>query len=100
LREFLLSDSIIPHLQRCQAFFLGLWRTDKLSGSVAHKLSGCYMGSRGAIHETFGGVAGGTEDEVWKRAYEGWKEGRLTQEEAAMLLGVCDRTFRRVPDEV
>jgi hypothetical protein len=28
-------------------------------------------------------------------AYEGWERGRLTQQEAAMLLGVCDRTFRR-----
>jgi hypothetical protein len=31
----------------------------------------------------------------FEESYEGWKEGRLTQEEAAMLLGVCDRTFRR-----
>ena len=31
----------------------------------------------------------------FKEAYEGWNRGRLTQEEAAMLLGVCDRTFRR-----
>ena len=30
-----------------------------------------------------------------EESYEGWKEGRLMQEEAAMLLGVCDRTFRR-----
>lgn len=28
-------------------------------------------------------------------AYEGWQERRLTQGEAARLLGVCDRTFRR-----
>ena len=27
--------------------------------------------------------------------YEGWKKGSLTQEEAASLLGVCGRTFRR-----
>lgn len=25
----------------------------------------------------------------------GWSEDRLTQEEAARILGVCDRTFRR-----
>jgi len=31
----------------------------------------------------------------FEEAYEGWERGRLTQEEAAMLLGVCDRTFRR-----
>ena len=31
----------------------------------------------------------------FEEAYEGWERGRLTQQEAAMLLGVCDRTFRR-----
>ena len=27
--------------------------------------------------------------------YEDWAEKRLTEEEAAQLLGVCPRTFRR-----
>lgn len=31
----------------------------------------------------------------FEEAYDGWQEQRLTQEEAARLLGVCDRTFRR-----
>ena len=31
----------------------------------------------------------------FEEAYEGWEKGRLTQEEAALLLGVSDRTFRR-----
>lgn len=31
----------------------------------------------------------------FEEAYEGWQESRLTQGEAARLLGVCDRTFRR-----
>jgi len=31
----------------------------------------------------------------WDEAYNGWQDKRLTQEEAAQLLGVCDRTFRR-----
>jgi len=31
----------------------------------------------------------------FEEAHEGWNRGRLTQEEAAMLLGVCARTFRR-----
>lgn len=31
----------------------------------------------------------------FEEAYNGWKESRLTQEEAACLLGVSDRTFRR-----
>ncbi len=34
----------------------------------------------------------------FEEAYEGWQERRLTQEEAARLLGVCDRTFRRYLD--
>ena len=31
----------------------------------------------------------------FEEAYEGWQQRRLTQEEAARLLGVCERTFRR-----
>lgn len=31
----------------------------------------------------------------FKEVYTGWTEKRLTQEEAAQILGVCDRTFRR-----
>ena len=31
----------------------------------------------------------------FEEAYEGWQQHRLTQEEAACLLGVCERTFRR-----
>ena len=31
----------------------------------------------------------------FEEAYEGWKQNRLTQEEAGRLLGVSDRTFRR-----
>ena len=34
----------------------------------------------------------------FEEAYGGWQSGRLTQEEAARLLGVCDRTFRRYID--
>lgn len=34
----------------------------------------------------------------FEEAYEGWKGKRLTQEEAARLLGVSDRTFRRYVD--
>ena len=34
----------------------------------------------------------------FEEAYNGWKERRLTQEEAARLLGVCERTFRRYID--
>ncbi len=34
----------------------------------------------------------------YAEAYEGWRERRLTQEEAARLLGVHERTFRRYID--
>ena len=34
----------------------------------------------------------------FKEAYEGWQEGRLSQEEAAWILGICDRSFRRYRD--
>ncbi|MDR3352996.1 MAG: helix-turn-helix domain-containing protein [Zoogloeaceae bacterium] len=39
------------------------------------------------------------QEEVRKKrfpeAYEGWNEGRLSQEEAAEQLGMCARSFRR-----
>lgn len=34
----------------------------------------------------------------FEEAYLGWTEGRLLQDEAARLLGVCERTFRRYID--
>lgn len=34
----------------------------------------------------------------FEEAFEGWQQGRLRQEEAARLLGVCERTFRRYID--
>lgn len=34
----------------------------------------------------------------FEEAYSGWTERRLTQEDAARLLGVCARTFRRYID--
>lgn len=34
----------------------------------------------------------------FEEAYGGWQSGRLGQEEAARLLGVCERTFRRYID--
>lgn len=34
----------------------------------------------------------------FEEAYTGWQEGRLTQAEAARLLGVCERTLRRQID--
>ena len=34
----------------------------------------------------------------FEEADTGWQSRRLTQEEAARLLGVCERTFRRYVD--
>ena len=34
----------------------------------------------------------------FEEACGGWQERRLTQEEAARLPGVCERTFRRYVD--
>lgn len=34
----------------------------------------------------------------FEETYFGWSESHLTQEEAARILGVCDRTFRRYID--
>jgi hypothetical protein len=34
----------------------------------------------------------------FEEAYQGWSGGRLTQTEAAMLLGQCERSFRRHVD--
>lgn len=34
----------------------------------------------------------------FEEAYAGWQAGRLRQEEAARLLGVCERSFRRYID--
>ena len=31
----------------------------------------------------------------FQEAYDGWSEGRLTQADAALLLGQCERSFRR-----
>lgn len=34
----------------------------------------------------------------FEEAYGSWQSGRLTQEDASRLLGVCERTFRRYID--
>lgn len=34
----------------------------------------------------------------FEEAYGGWQSKRLTQEEAARMLGICERTFRRYVD--
>ena len=31
----------------------------------------------------------------FQEAYDGWSQGNLTQAEAAILLGQCERSFRR-----
>jgi predicted DNA-binding protein (UPF0251 family) len=34
----------------------------------------------------------------FQEVYDGWQDDRLTQEEAALILGVSDRPFRRYID--
>ena len=34
----------------------------------------------------------------FEEVYSEWNDSRLSQEEAALILGVCDRTFRRYID--
>ena len=63
-----------------------------MSGSVARNMSG--LGVRnGNTFKPGTLVTGDPEDEIRRSVYS-WQEGRLTQEDAARLLGVCDRTFR------
>ena len=74
--------------------FWGDYLAHNVSGLVAHKLSGLFlivaggeMGRTRWLQET--------KQMRFEEAYSGWTESRLTQEEAAQLLGVCDRSFRR-----
>ena len=39
-----------------------------------------------------------TKQMRFEEAYDGWRNHRLTQEEAALILGVSDRSFRRYVD--
>src|SRR5450631_3151784 len=39
-----------------------------------------------------------TRNMRFEEAYAGWQAGRLRREEAARLLGVCERSFRRYID--
>ncbi len=34
----------------------------------------------------------------FEEVYFGWSESRLSQKEAAVILGICERTFRRQID--
>ncbi len=76
-------------------------RANDLSGFVARDLSGFKLSpQRGIKHESDRVATGDPEDERgWPRpfqqAYEGWHSGELTQTEAARLLGMCERSFRR-----
>ena len=79
-------------------FFILMSVTNKLSGVVARKLSGF------VVSFFLGGTMRQTEllQEVrnmrFEDIYEIWTEKRLTQEDAARMLGVCSRTFRRYID--
>jgi hypothetical protein len=64
-----------------------------MSGLVARNLSG-FICSLGGIMKPIE-----FRQEIRKMRFEevyvGWSKRRLTQEDAARLLGVCDRTFCR-----
>ena len=67
-----------------------------MSGSVAHNLSGfmvSFLMKEVSMRRTE------LLEEIlkmrFKEAYGSWQSGGLTQEEAARVLGVCERTFRR-----
>ena len=78
-------------LNRC---ILPLSRVHHLSGFVARKLSGSNMslwnwpmGRTSLLQKT--------RKMRFEQTYEGWQTGRLTQAQAAQILGMCDRSFRR-----
>ena len=58
-----------------------------LSGVVARRLSGFMESLEEVTHETDGTATGGPEDAIRGGLRRGWQERRLTQEEAARLLG-------------
>ena len=64
-------------------------RANKQSGVVANDLSGfkCTHGDTMKRTELLQEI----RKMRFEEAYYGWTERRLTQEEAAKLLGVCDR---------
>ena len=65
-----------------------------MSGVVAHKLSG-FSVPKEVLIET-GRMATGDSVVRFEEAYGGWQQGRLTQEDAARLLGVCESTLRAI----
>lgn len=60
---------------------------------MAHNLSDFTLIYFDGRDET-GGVATGNTTDAFEEAYGAWNERYLTQEEAAQLLGVFNRTFR------
>jgi transposase len=67
-----------------------------MSYLVAHNLSGLYIVGRRQMKRTI--WLQETKRMRFKEAYGDWQQDRLTQEEAALILGVSDRTFRRYID--
>jgi len=66
-------------------------RANKMSAVVAHKLSGFHTIPRRYRYETGRMVTGDSEDEIRRSIMVVGRAGRLTQDEAARLLGVCER---------
>jgi len=67
-----------------------------MSGLVAHNLSGLYYWlSGGGWPMRWTEILQEIRKMRFEEAYDVWTEKRLSQGEAARMLGVCDRTFRR-----
>ena len=66
-----------------------------MSGFVAHDLSGLRWPRLEVADGTDRVATGDQEDAICRGVFGMERESRLTQEQAAMVLGVSDRTFRR-----
>jgi Winged helix-turn helix len=70
---------------------------NKMSALVSRELSGFEWRPKEGADETDRTAAGGAEN-AFRGGIRGRQKRRLTQEEAAQMLGVCERTFRRQID--
>jgi hypothetical protein len=66
-----------------------------MSALAAREMSGFDRHLKEGNDETDGTATGGGKM-VFEEVYRGWQGRRLTQEEAARVLGVCRWTFRRL----
>lgn len=65
-----------------------------MSGLVAHKLSGLNLQKTGG-DMSLARLLQEIKKMRFEETYNGWTSKRLSQEEAARLLGISERSFRR-----